>query len=385
MPQRPLSTLLSQVLVAFTIEFDNEAERRMKAQYNRPWFLTSISFWDNFLRFVGDDGITVGELAERARCPFDQVKSWVGGMERWGFVVVHPDGTTPRAQTKAAGFGSSRKVGAKTLLRLATGGRCARELWAGLSAEIEQRWVERFGDDAIVELKAPLRTIIDQIDVALPRYLPVVSYGDGMRAGFDEETHRGQPRDPVESLDLCALIAQTLLAFTLDFERGSALSLVVASNFLRPLDEHGIAVREYPLACGVAKEVTKVGMGALEKSGLATVGPAPDAPKKKIIRLTPAGVDAKAAYEERLAEVEKRWRERFGATAIDALRTPLEALLASYDGKEFRIVSGMHPTVANWRGRKQYVKQTEKVIADPSDGLPHHPVISHRGGWPDGA
>jgi hypothetical protein len=38
MPDRlRLPTLLSQVLVAFTIEFDNEAERQISAAGPRPW------------------------------------------------------------------------------------------------------------------------------------------------------------------------------------------------------------------------------------------------------------------------------------------------------------------------------------------------------------
>ncbi|HVL80370.1 MAG TPA: hypothetical protein VM840_02105 [Actinomycetota bacterium] len=50
-------TLLSQVLIAFTIEHDNEFERQIMASPYRP-FLTSIVMWDNFLRFVPVEGIT---------------------------------------------------------------------------------------------------------------------------------------------------------------------------------------------------------------------------------------------------------------------------------------------------------------------------------------
>jgi len=73
--QLPLSALLSQALVAFTIEFDNEFERRTPHRTTdhgstsgsaaAPW-LVSMAMWIKYLRFVPDDGITVRELARQA-------------------------------------------------------------------------------------------------------------------------------------------------------------------------------------------------------------------------------------------------------------------------------------------------------------------------------
>jgi hypothetical protein len=64
----PLPTLLDQVLVAFTIEFDNEAERQMphrttshgasSGSLQAPW-LVSLAIWENCMRFIGEEGITV--------------------------------------------------------------------------------------------------------------------------------------------------------------------------------------------------------------------------------------------------------------------------------------------------------------------------------------
>jgi len=71
-----LSGLLSQVLVAFTIECDNEFERQMPHRTSNygstagrgagPW-LVSVAMWWTCMRFVGADGITVAELTRRAR------------------------------------------------------------------------------------------------------------------------------------------------------------------------------------------------------------------------------------------------------------------------------------------------------------------------------
>jgi hypothetical protein len=70
----PLAALLSQALVAFTIECDNEAEHLLPHHTTdhgpsqgapggpasgMPW-LTSLAMWGNCLRFLPDDGTTVG-------------------------------------------------------------------------------------------------------------------------------------------------------------------------------------------------------------------------------------------------------------------------------------------------------------------------------------
>jgi hypothetical protein len=64
----PLPTLLSQALVAFTIEFDNEFEHRMphrttnhgstnhgskRGSRQDPW-LVSLVMWSNCMRFAGE-------------------------------------------------------------------------------------------------------------------------------------------------------------------------------------------------------------------------------------------------------------------------------------------------------------------------------------------
>jgi hypothetical protein len=63
MPDRvPLPTLLSQLLVAFTIEFDNESERQIAESGAPRRFLVSLVTWSNLMRLVGDEGVRGGEL-----------------------------------------------------------------------------------------------------------------------------------------------------------------------------------------------------------------------------------------------------------------------------------------------------------------------------------
>jgi hypothetical protein len=61
----PLPALLSQALVAFTIEYDNEFEHQMPhrtarrpAAHSRrgPW-LVSLPMWSNFMQFVAKAGV----------------------------------------------------------------------------------------------------------------------------------------------------------------------------------------------------------------------------------------------------------------------------------------------------------------------------------------
>src|SRR5271165_5396812 len=95
LPSLPLPSLLSQVLVAFTIEFDNEFERRMPhrtttskpgaGSRSGPW-LVSLVMWSNLMRYVSEDGITVAELQRLTRIE----KLSLAGMERWGYIVVEP-------------------------------------------------------------------------------------------------------------------------------------------------------------------------------------------------------------------------------------------------------------------------------------------------------
>ena len=62
---------------------------------------------------------------------------------------------------------------------------------------------------------------------ALPLYMPVLAYADGMRAGHV----RAAPGAKAE--DLAALLSQALLAFTLQYEDESDLSLAMSADVVR--------------------------------------------------------------------------------------------------------------------------------------------------------
>lgn len=361
----PLSTLLSQVVVAHTIELDNEFEHRFRAAGGGAR-VTSLTMWSNLLRFVGD-GVTVRDLVAAVCLPTRSVHSRVGGVERWGYVTVGP----PR--TKREGYGSAKGLKEDWVVELTAAGRRAAEIWPALPAEIESRWRERFGADEIEALGAALRAVNDGIDVPLPEYLPVVSSTNGMAL----ELPRGEQRQDGDP-SLVVLLAHALMAYTLDFEEGSALSLPLSANVLRVLDADGVPVRELPSRTGISKEAVAVSLTSLARSAYVAVEGAPAS--KRVIRITPAG-EALLSDQARLhSRIGRTWSARLGADVLESLRAALGRIL---DRGE--LSAGLTPYPDGWRASKPYVQHTEAVLADPRARLPHCPMVLHRGGWPDGS
>src|SRR5580704_13510444 len=119
----PLSALLSQAFVAFTIEFDNEFERRMPHRTSRhdktpgaPW-LVSMVLWSSFLRFIPEDGISARDLLAVTGLKKDALRMRLQRMARWwGYLVVIP-----------------APSGEASIVRPSPGGRQALQIWKPLA------------------------------------------------------------------------------------------------------------------------------------------------------------------------------------------------------------------------------------------------------------
>jgi DNA-binding MarR family transcriptional regulator len=347
----PLPTLLSQPLVAFTIEFDNEFEQRMphrmsgsrSAKHSTGPLLSSMVMWSNLMQYLGDEGLGPADIKGLARTNLP-------GLQRWGYVEIAPDG----------------------VVRASPAGRRAQQIWRPLAAEIEQRWMSRFGEEEIRELRRSLLVLVDVLGKGLPRYLPVVGYGmfADVPDSVDMEPVVGQPPDLAQSPDLSVLLSNVLLAYTIEFERDSKVSLTISANVLRVLGDEWVPVRELPKLTGVSKEAVSMSVGYLERTGHALVGPDPSRSRGKAMRLTEQGKKAQARYNELVFAIEDHWAERFGPATIGALRESLEQLVGDHD----RLWSGLEPYPDSWRA------------ASRRPGiLPHHPMVLHRGGYPDGS
>jgi DNA-binding MarR family transcriptional regulator len=343
----PLPTLLSHALVAYTIEFDNEAEHRVphrtatRGSAPDPW-LVSLVMWSNCMRFVDDDGLTVRELESLARTPTN-----LDGMRRWGYITIEA---------------STKRPGPDAVIRPTKAGGRAEEIWRPLFGVTGQRWRDRFGGDEIDRLREALCTLNGRLDLDLPDCLPILGHGLFSRGPTQP---RRTPAGASSALPLPALLSRVLLAFTIEYERESDVSLAIGANLLRVLDAQGVPVRDLPRLSGVSKEAISMAIGILGKKRLAVVKPDPNGSRFKMAHLTPDGGDARDAYVRLLEAIEERWRTQFGDRTVDAIREPLERL---------QLFSGLEPYPDGWRAS----------VRRP-DTLPHYPMVLHRGGFPDGS
>ncbi len=328
-----LSALLSQALVAFTVEFDNEFEHRsphatsdygISALGPGPW-LASMAMYFNCMRYVGEEGISVKDLECAARTHTN-----LRGMMRWGYVTISP----------------------QKILHPKLKGAMAREIWKPLGGEIEARWKKRF---EITRLRAALEKVDAELNPSLPDCMPILGYG--------LINHVGKYPAPAQhDTSLPAMLAHAALSFAIEFESKSPISLAICADVLRVIDEDGVGVAEIPALAGVSKESIAMAMGILTKRKLVTLGK-DAASRLKIVRLTTQGIVVQQAYRELDAAIEKSWEKRFGGELK-------KALLAIQP----RLFEGLEPYPDNWRAK---IRKTST--------LPHFPMVLHRGGYPDGA
>jgi DNA-binding MarR family transcriptional regulator len=366
-PVLPLCALLSRLLVAFTIEFDNEFEHQFPHRTTRhgstpgagraPW-LVSMPMWVHCLRHIPADGIPVAELIRLSKLEPKSARNVVQRMSKWwGYLTV--DSAAQTVRPTAAGLQAQR-------------------VWAPLPAAIETRWHQRLGAAPVGALAEGLRAVDAQFHVELPDFLPVGS-------ARLQPRDRGRARQASDAPDttLPALLSRVLLALALDFEDASDLSLgvytgspgsrlAISANVLRVLGPDRIRAAEIPASCGVAKMTVDNWLRILAERGYLETGPDPAGSRGRVSRLTAKGVAARAAYTEWTLAVESRWADRYGADPVAALRAAAAALAQS-PAAETSLRVGPQPYPEGWRAR---------APAPPT--LPHYPVISARGGFPDG-
>ncbi len=364
--------MLSQVLVAFVIEFDNEFESRLAKTWARP-FRVSMVMWSNFMRFVREGGTPFAEVVDSSHIPSRAVASVVGGMERWSYISVDEDPAGGRPPPRK-GFGTAKGIRPDTTIFPSMTGKLAKDIWEPLGAEIEERWSDRLGQD-VENLRAALDEV--QITPGLPRFLPVVG-GDGLFTEIEADASAEDSGD-----DLPTLLARALLSFTLEYEKSADVSLTIARNVLRVVGEDGIAVKDLPLRTGVAKEAVDLSTRWLVKSGYSSIEPDSNA-RGKIVRLTPKGVEAQVASARSIEDLERLWDDQSGGAPED-LRSALRSILERPGGEDGPLTAGLVPPDGGWRGTGRYKALTAAFVENPSAALPHQPIVTHRGGWPDGS
>jgi hypothetical protein len=387
---RPLSALLSQILVAFTLELDNEFEREI-SKAGHPGARLSLVVWSNLIRFVPGEGILVRDLAKKALLEPTQMKFMLPCLERWRFVTLEPGAkpdNKPKKLLKSGlavrdGWGSGRGIGADWVVKLTlTRGAKAKEIWTPLAGTIETRWRSRFGKDEIQRLRDALQSIVGQLDVELPH-------------GFIDVRYRKRsfpPRSGQEAADpaLATLLSQALLAFAIDFERESPAPLALCASTIRVLGEKPTRESEIARLTGSSPETSGVGW---QLKPYIVVERDPAARRGKVIRLSPRGLLAQRNYQRLTGEIEKRWQDRFGRDNVLGLRAALESVMSAEKGDHPLLSEGLVPAegtiragdvapalgrrdvgAASKRRGRDSVAQTEMFVRDPSASLPHYPL-----------
>ena len=205
-----LAEALSQTLIAFTVEFDNEWEEKCWLPMQAKPLRVSMVMWENFLRFVPAGGITLRELSAKAGYPKGKAHPCIAGMLRWRFVSEGPSKGGNRSKLDQ-------------IIRLTPVGREAAKFWKPLAKKIEKRWKKRFRKDKVEALRQSLVDLVEQFETPLPHYFPVLGHLDGMRAPAPYKPDSDLP----QKLSLPNLLSQTIHNYTISCEKGSEVSLLL--------------------------------------------------------------------------------------------------------------------------------------------------------------
>ncbi len=361
---------LSAAFVAFVEEVDDAVEARRVGKGKGPW-LVSVVMWRNCMQWVPKEGIAVAELMALARTPTD-----LHGMRRWGYVEVEGWARSASGPPRQGAVVRPTRRGAR-----------AQEAWMEVPRDVEAAWGERFrvasdaDGDAVptTELRAALVDLAGELDAGLPDTMPIVRHGWATRR--DDEPERGPGPVPITELGLDSLLARTLTAFALEYEASGKLSLAVSANLLPVLGPDPIPLRDMPDATGIQREQIDNVAGYLERAGLAELVPVPGAKRGKALRLTERGEKAKAASAAKLARLEAAWAERHGPT-FERVREALAPLTTGTgDGPASPGAATTSPLLAGL----VHPPGTWRAEAKPLARLPRFPLVTHRGGFPDGA
>jgi DNA-binding MarR family transcriptional regulator len=368
----PLPALLSALLVAFTIEFDNEFEHRMPHRTTRhgrtpgtgprPW-LVSMAMWVHVMRLIPEDGIGTRDLVRRSQLTPKTMQVLVRRVGQWwGYLELGPDPADGRVGPPA----SQRWV------RPTKAGREAQSIWAPLTDEIEARWEDRWGRQAVDDLRAALAEVVERLDVDLPDY-PLGEPRLSPRRRTEGDTR----------LPLTALLSKVLLALALDFDAHSDLSLEIytagvgsrlpiCANVLRLIGDNGVVVARMPELSGVDKMAIDNWVRILDRCGYIKVATDPGS-RRRVARLTPEGVRAREAYFRWTESLDGRWPDPRSSRAVRRLRRAAEKIVGD-PGPGSLLWSGMEPYPDGWRSE-----------TPPRQVLPHFPAVTAKGGYPDGS
>ena len=315
--ETPLPTLLGRALGAFVHHYDSaRGEDRSVPQ---------LGTWANALRAIDAEGTEQRQLGRRVVISKRLAEVVVSRLERRGRVSVEAK-SVPGRRGKAR------------IVHLTPNGRDARNAASRLVDTVEEDWRRRFGNDAIVQLREALSSVVDRLPVELPHYVTGYGAADSSVTGGDYVPEDpGPPRIPAHGQDwpvvirepgsvaadlpLPALLSQVLAAFAIDYQREAVGQLLAVSNFLRFVGDDGVTLQRAQALGGVSGN----GKTGHERHLDVVVEPGRARDKNRRVYLTPKSRRMRDAYPHLVAEIESGWCEEY-ADAVPAMRSALEAM-----------------------------------------------------------
>ena len=203
-----------------------------------------------------------------------------------------------------------------------------RASWVRRAGPVRRELVASDGGPASVCLvagDAPMRMLVRNFGYASAR----------MHARRDRHAEDANPDDLDAAATLPALLSHALVAFTREYGEAPAAgvpSLPVWANVLRAVAQGGTEAELRERAI-VSRRVLRVVLRELSERGwLGVEDPTPGKRGKarvpKRIHLTRQGLAMARAGRERIAAVESRWEQRFGAEVVGCLRDALAGIAA---------------------------------------------------------
>jgi DNA-binding MarR family transcriptional regulator len=150
--QLPLCALLSRVLLAFALVFEQTSD-------------LSLAISANVVRVVDEKGVRVRDLPQLGGVSKEAISMALGFLQKRGFATVEPDPAGSRAK----------------LVRLTEKGHEARSAYHQRAVEIEERWQQRFGEAPVRALREQLEPLVGE-PAASPLFRGLDPYPDGWRA-----------------------------------------------------------------------------------------------------------------------------------------------------------------------------------------------------------
>ena len=227
--------------------------------------------------------------------------------------------------------------------------------------------------------------LLDHIDLDLPDGLPILHYGLFSRdPGHYKRRVQTKRDEDASRRPLSALLSCVLLAFTIEFERESDLSLAICANVVRVLNEKGVRARDLPVLSGVSKKSISMALGILQKAKLAVVESESDAGRTKLVLLTAKGQRAQDAYRKLLAAIEAR-----SPNALRSRNHQQSSRVAGELGHRSFVRKSLRQRA--WRRAVAVIPWPAAVPrqlaseAPEAHHAPHFSTVLHRGAFPDGS